>query len=363
MMHRLPFKVVKRGDTAWYIHVIVIVSSIILALLFCGLIIYITGSDPMSAYVTLFKGAYGSFNKLTNTLIKSVPLILCGLSVSVAFKMKLVNIGAEGQMVIGALAASGVALFSNVDGPAKIILMFLAGFLAGGLWAVISILPKVYLNVNEVIVTLLMNYVAILFSDYFVYGPWRDPDGSNMPFSAPFAADARLPRLFGTNINAGFAIAVIAAVVLYFLLKYTVWGYKIKVIGEGHSVARYAGINISKSILLAMLVSGGLAGLAGFTEVSGTVGLFKSGLSNDIGYTGIIIAYLSRFNPLIVLIVSILFGGLEAGGYSMQLIGIPVQIVTMIQGAILLFVIGGSFFTRYQIVHIKTDEEALENAC
>lgn len=362
-MRRMAFKTVKRGDTPWYLHLIVIVISIFLALLFCGLVIFLSGGDPIEAYTNLFRGGFGSVSKLTNTLTKSIPLMLCGLSVAVAFKMKLVNIGAEGQMVIGSLAASGVALFSNVDGPAKLVLMILAGFLAGGLWAVLSILPKVFLNVNEIIVTLLMNYVAILYTDYFVYGPWRDPDGSNMPFSAPFSPDARLPHIFGTDIHAGFLIAVIAAILLFFLLKHTVWGFKIKVIGEGHNVARYAGIDIKKSILGAMFISGALAGLAGFAEVSGTVGLFKSGLSNDVGYTGIIIAYLSRFNPLVVMLVAILFGGLEAGGYNMQLIGIPVQIVTMIQGAILLFVIGGSFFTRYRIVRIKQDLEEIEDVC
>lgn len=360
-MDKLMLKTERRSDTSWYVHVAVVVISILLALMFCGLIILILGGNPVEAYTNLFDGGFGSIRKLSNTLIKSVPLILCGLSVSVAFKMKLVNIGAEGQMIIGSLAASGVALFSNVDGPAKLVLMFVAGFLGGGLWAVISILPKVYLNVNEVIVTLLMNYVAILLSDYFVYGPWRDPDGNNMPFSAPFPSEARLPHIFGTEIHAGLLIATIAAVLLFFMFKFTTWGFKIKIIGEGYSVANYAGINISKNILLAMLISGGLAGLAGFTEVSGTVGLLKSGLSNDIGYTGITIAYLSRFNPIIVMLVSILFGGLEAGGYSMQLIGIPVQIVTLIKGAILLFVIGGSFFTKYRIVRI--DRKVIEDVC
>lgn len=347
----------KRSDVPAYLHILLPVLGVVAALVFCAAVILIMGGNPLDAYSRLVKGAFGNGQKIATTLTKAIPLMLCGLCVAVAFKMRIMTIGAEGQMTIGCLAASGVALFMPMEGPLKLVVMVLAGFLAGGLWAVLSILPKVYLGVSEVIVTLLMNYVAILFSEYFIYGPWRDPNGDNMPFSAPFEANAKLPDVFGSGVHAGILIALVAAVVLYFVLKRTVWGYELKVIGESQSAARYAGMNIRRNILITMLISGGLAGLAGMCEVSGTVGILKTGISNDAGYTAIIIAYLSKFNPLVVVAVSILFGGLQAGSYSMQLAGLPVQLVPLLQGAILLFVLAAEYLAHYKIVRVKKGKE------
>ncbi len=350
----------KRADVPRYLYIALPLVGILAALLFCAVVILAMGGNPVDAYIYLVKGAFGNTMKLATTLTKAIPLMLCGLCVSVAFKMRLMTIGAEGQMTIGCLAASGVALFVPIEGSAKLLVMLLAGFLAGGLWAVISVLPKVYLGVSEVIVTLLMNYVAILFSEYFIYGPWRDPNGDNMPFSAPFEPNARLPFLFG-SAHAGIIVALVAAVILYFVFKHTVWGYQLKVIGESRDAARYAGMNIKRNILITMLISGGLAGLAGMCEVSGTVGILKTGIANNAGYTAIIIAYLSKFNPLVVVLVSILFGGLQAGSYSMQLVGLPVQIVPFLQGSILLFVLAAEYLTEYRIEFVRKAGKEGEN--
>ena len=352
-MHNM-IRLKKRADVPRYLHILLPFLGVLAALIFCAALIMVMGGSPLDAYRRLLQGAFGNAQKIATTLTKAVPLMLCGLCVSVAFKMRLMTIGAEGQMTIGCLAASGVALFLPMEGPLKIVVMLIAGFLAGGLWALISVLPKVYLGVSEIIVTLLMNYVGILFSEYFIYGPWKDPNGDNMPFSAPFAPNARLPELF-SGVHAGIAVAVAAAVLLYFLLKHTVWGYQLKVIGESGNAARYAGMNIRRTMLITMLISGGLAGLAGVCEVAGTVGILKTGISNNSGYTAIIIAYLAKFNPLVVVLVSILFGGLQAGSYSMQLVGLPVQIVPLLQGAILLFVLAAEFLTRYKIVRVRKD--------
>ena len=353
---RNTIRLQKRADVPGYLHILLPLAGVVAALVFCALLILVMGGNPLEAYKRLVQGAFGSGRKIATTLTKAIPLMLCGLCVAVAFKMRLMTIGAEGQMTIGCLAASGIALFVPVPAPFKIILMLIVGFLAGGLWALISVLPKVYLGVSEVIVTLLMNYVGILFSEYFIYGPWRDPNGDNMPFSAPFEADAKLPNLFGSGVHAGIVVAVLAAVVLYFVLKRTVWGYELKVIGESQNAARYAGMNIQRNVLITMLISGGLAGLAGVCEVAGTVGILKTGISNDAGYTAIIIAYLSKFNPLVVVLVSILFGGLQAGSYSMQLVGLPVQIVPLLQGAILLFVLAAEYLTEYKIVRVPRED-------
>ena len=352
---RKSIRLKKRADVPAYLHIVLPMIGVLAALIFCAALILVMGGNPLDAYKRLLQGAFGSGQKIATTLIKAIPLMLCGLCVAVAFKMRLMTIGAEGQMTIGCLAVSGIALFVPIEGPLKIVVMLIVGFLAGGLWALISVLPKVYLGVSEVIVTLLMNYVGILFSEYFIYGPWRDPNGDNMPFSAPFEANAKLPNLFGSGVHAGILVALVAAVLLYFVLKRTVWGYQLKVIGESKNAARYAGMNIRRNILITMLISGGLAGLAGVCEVAGTVGILKTGISNDAGYTAIIIAYLAKFNPLVVVLVSVLFGGLQAGSYSMQLVGLPVQIVPLLQGAILLFVLAAEYLTEYKIVFVQKE--------
>jgi len=340
----------KRDDAPFYVRLLNPICCVLLAFVFCGIVMQILGNNPLIAYKGLLKGAFGSAKKIGNTFIYAIPLILCSLSVATAFKMKLSNVGAEGQMTMGCWAACGVGLFCKfIPEGLTIPAMIIAGFLAGGIWAVISILPKVLWNVNEVILTLLMNYIAIYFAEYFIFGPWKDPNGDNMPFTAKLESYARLPKLFNSNVNAGIVIALICAVVLFFIFKKTVWGYKIAVVGESRRSAQYAGIDIRKSILTTMLIGGGMAGLAGMCEFSGNIGMMKENMANGVGYTAIIIAYLSQFNPLVCVIVSILFGALSAGSLSMQISGLPVQIVTMLQGAILLFVLGGHILLSYKI--------------
>lgn len=344
------FKLVKRLQTPVYLKIAVPIISVGCAFLFCGSLLQLFGNDPLAVYLRMFNGAFGSWGRMSITLMKSIPLMLCGFAISLAFKAQLVNVGAEGQMLLGAWAASGVALFCDFIPPVLILpAMLLASMLAGAAWASFAAFPKAYFNVNEILFSLMFNYVAIHFLDYFIYGPWRDPNGNNMPYSAKFLPEQRLPDI-GIGVHSGILIAVAIAVILYFVFRRSVWGYHISLIGESRKAAHFAGINIPRNIVITFCVSGAIAGIAGFTEASGTVGLLQAGISNNAGYTGIIIAYLSKFNPFIVLAVSILLGGMQAGGYSMQIVGIPVQIVTMIQGAILLFVLGGEFFTRYRIV-------------
>lgn len=349
------FKLVKRLHTPVFLKSAIPIGSILCAFIFCGILIKLFGNDPLTVYLRMLNGAFGSWGRLSTTLTKSIPLMLCGFAISLAFKMQLVNVGAEGQMLLGAWAAAGVALFCDFI-PAALILpaMMLAGMLAGAIWASFAAFPKAYLNVNEILLTLMFNYVAVHFLDYFIYGPWRDPNGNNMPYSAKFISEQRLPDI-GIGVHSGILIAILTAVILFFVFRQSLWGYRIRLIGESRKAAHYAGINIRRNILITLLISGAIAGMAGFVEVSGTVGLLQAGISNNAGYTGIIIAYLSKFNPLIVLVVSILLGGMQAGGYSMQIAGLPVQIVTMIQGSILLFVLGGEFFTRYRIIRRRKE--------
>lgn len=325
-------------------------ASIVLALLVGAGFLLIVDYNPVEVYTVLFTGAFGSKYGLSETVVKATPLIFTGLGVAIAFRMLLWNIGAEGQLYLGAMAATWVAL-NYPQAPAYVLLpgMMAAGFLGGALWGLIPAIPRAWLGVNETLTTLMLNYVGILWVDYLVYGPWRDPKGFNFPLTAQFSSSASLPYLGNSRIHLGIVLALTAVVIFYLILKRTRWGYEIRVIGESESAAKYAGINVVRNILLVMFVSGGLAGLAGATEVSGIAHRLQHSISPGYGYTAIIVAWLGKLNPLAIVAVSFLLGGLLVGGYTMQTVGLPAAIVSMLQGTILFFVLGGEILTHYRV--------------
>ena len=348
----------KRDAPAWYIRVLNPVICILLAFVCCGIIVAAQGFEPLAVYSRLLKNAFGSSFSLLESILQAIPLIFCGLGVSIAFRMSLNNIGAEGQYAMGAFAATGVALFCP-GLPDWLVLpcMILAGFAAGAFWGMLSVIPKVTLGVSETIVTLMCNYIALLFVNYWCYGPWRDRTGNNMPYSPIIPEAARFQTFGNTRLHAGLLLATVMTVLVFLFYRYTTRGYQMRVIGNNPIAARYAGLKVKGNILLAMALSGGLAGLAGVTQIGGVVFRLEPDLPNGAGYTAIVIAYLSGFNPFVILLVSILFGGLTQGGFSLQIMGISSKIVTMIQGAILLFVLGGEIFIRNRLVIVKQAEE------
>ncbi len=336
-----------------YSSVLVPIVSILLAFALSALFLSLSGYNTSRVFTLMWRNAFGSKYAISETIVKTIPLLLCSLGVSVAFRMKLWNIGAEGQFHAGALGATWFAL-SFPDLPAAVLLplMFGAGFACGALWALLSAIPKDFLDVNETITSLMLNYVAILLLNYFVYGPWRDPEGFNFPLTAVFSDSAILPTLFGTRIHFGIVFGLIAAVSLYLVLRYTKWGYTVRVIGESNSAARYAGMSIVKNILLVMFLSGGLAGIAGMAEVSGLAHRLQPGISSGYGYTAIIIAWLSRLNPWNIVITSFLFGALQVGSFAIQTAGLPAATVSLLHGLILFFILGGELFTYYRWVPV-----------
>ncbi|MEA4972141.1 MAG: ABC transporter permease [Candidatus Metalachnospira sp.] len=336
--------------------IINVLVCILLAMAFCAIFIFGYGENPLLVYQKMLFTAFGSLRGISNSIVYAIPLMLCGLGVSVAFKMGINNIGAEGQYTMGAFAAAGVALYCDFIPQNLVIpMMILASFAAGATWGVIAIIPKALWGVNETIVTLMMNYIAILFVDYLCFGPWIDKE-INLPVSKTIPDYAKLKNFFGTNINAGVLIAIICAVIIYVFFKYTAAGYQIKVISKNINSAQYAGLGVVKKIILVMLVSGGIAGMTGFAQISGQVYKLQTGIANNAGFTGIVIAYLSKFNPFVVLLVSVFFGGLTIGGFSVQTMGIPPQVVTMLQGAILIFVLGGELVSKYKLTFVKNSK-------
>lgn len=339
----------KRLSVAPGVNLAIPVGSVLMALFLGGIVISFLGFDPFHVYSRMITNAFLSPQGLMATVVKAIPLMLAGLGVALAFRMLLWNIGAEGQIYMGGLAASGVAL-AMPDAPSYLVLpaMMVAGTLAGACWALLAAIPRAYIGANETIITLLLNYVAIFWVDHLVFGAWRDPAALGFPITRAFSVAARLPPLIG-RIHVGIIIALCAAVVMYFVLYKTRWGYEVRVIGESALAARYAGMDIRRNIILVMMISGGLAGLAGMTEISAIHARLQSGFSPGYGYTAIIVACLAALHPAGVVLVSFLLSGLLVGGFSMQIAGLPLAVVSMLQGAILFFLLGGRVFAHYRL--------------
>jgi simple sugar transport system permease protein len=232
--------------------------------------------------------------------------------------------------------------------------MFFAAFFCGGLWAGVAGFLRARWQVNEVIVTLLMNYIAILAVDYLIYGPWKDPKGFNFPLTAQFGDVARFTEYFNTRLHSGFFLAIFCALILYLFIERTIWGYQIKVIGSNPKAAQYAGMNTGMAIFFVLFLSGAIAGLAGFSEVAGLQHRLQHGISPGYGYTAIIIAWLAKRSAVGVVIVSFLLGVLLVGGDSLQLLWqLPVAFVYAFQGLILFFLLASDFFIVYRVKLIR----------
>ncbi len=367
---RWPFRVriERRLEQPRWLRWISPIVLLILALLVGGVLLQIAGVDPMVAYRRIFRAAFGTpagwfrgeLYPLSDTTVKATPLILAGLGVALAFRMRLWNIGAEGQLLIGAWAATGVALrWLSPDTPPLVMIsaMMLAGFVGGAIYAAIPGLLRAWLGVNEIISSLMLTYVAAYWNNYFIYGPWSLRGFGLTP---KFPRNAWLPRLLdfsdvvpafrGLTAHAGILIGVAAAAILWYMLRNSKWGYEIRVIGDNPTAAKYAGINLKRNILLVMAISGGLAGLAGMSEVAGVTHIFQEHISPGYGFTAIIVAWLGKLNPWGVILVSYLFGGLLVGGDEIQ----PFGIVQMLNGVILFVVIGGELLLTYRLRFERT---------
>lgn len=365
---RLPFRIVfeprLQEPPRWY-PFLVSFLAIVAALIAGGIVIAIAGGDPFKTYAHIARASFGNLGVFSDTIVKATPLILVGLACSVAFRSRLWNIGAEGQFFLGAFGASAVVLIPllHQDTSPWIFLpvMMLAGILAGALWGFIPGFLKARYNVNEIITTLMLNYVAVAWNNFFIFAVWSE---GGFQMSPMFPRNAWLPRLAdyakeipvfrGLTTHLGLVIGIIAAVIVWFIIYRSRWGYEIRLIGDNPRAANYAGINISRNTILVMMLSGGLAGLAGASEISGVVHRLQGAISPGYGFTGIIIAWLAKLNPFAVILVSILFGALILAGREIQPSGIP----KMIQGIILVSLIASDFFLRYRIRIVRQSQEA-----
>lgn len=343
----------RRANAPIAFRIAVLSVAVVLGAISGGLLVQASGYSAIKAFSAILEGSFGGSYPISQTLAAAIPLATIALGTAVAFRVQLWNIGGEGQFYMGAFGATGVELIGGPAGwPAVVLLpaMLVAGFVAGAAWALLPAWLRAWHGVNEIITTLMLNYVAILWVNYLVYGPWKDPQGHNFPFTPRFPENASFARIGEGQLHTGLFVPIIAAVVLLFVLARTRWGYELRVVGENAEAARHAGINVRSTMLSAMLVSGGMAGIAGMVQVAGIIHLLNGQLSSNYGYTAIIIAWLARLHPLAVLLVAVLFGALVNGGYAVSQVGIPQALGAVLQGMILFFVLGvGDLFTRYRL--------------
>jgi simple sugar transport system permease protein len=332
---------------------LVSILAILAALIVVGIFFQAYGVSPLQAYRLILRGALGSKLGLAETVRRAIPLLLCGVGLTIAFRALFWNIGAEGQLLVGAVAATGVALFSGLPGVLLLPAMFLAGLGAGALWGLIPAALKAKLGLNDVITTLMMNYIAIYIVEWLIHGPWKGTQLRGFAYTDKFPLAARLPLIPGTRIHwPTLLLGLVFAVVAYILLTRTRQGFEIRVVGENPDAARFAGVSQLKTTLLVMFISGGLAGVAGVGEMAGIHGMLRSAtqISMGYGYTAIIVAWLARRNPLAVIATSLLFGVIMAGGDVIKVsLGLPFQLINVFNGVILFFLIGSEILMRYKV--------------
>jgi len=347
----------------WY-PAAVSVGAIIIALILGGILISFAGGNPFASYAHIVRASFGDIGVLSDTIVKATPIILTALACSVAFRMKLWNIGAEGQFIMGAWGASAIVLTPVLAAETSrwlfIPVMAMAGMAMGAVWGYIPGYLKAKFNVNEIISTLMLNYVAISWANFWVFGVWTE---GGFQMSPKFPETAWLPRLSeyassipffrGLTTHAGLFLGIIAAVILWFIVYRSRWGYEIRLIGDNPNAAKYAGINIVRNTIWVMMLSGALAGLGGMSEVAGVIHRLQTApIAAGYGFTGIIVAWLAKLNPLVIILVSILFGALILAGREIQPSGVP----KMIQGIILVCLIASDFLLRYRVRLVRGEE-------
>ena len=347
---KFRIRISKRAEVGTKKAVLFRAVSVAAAIIAGGLFILCIGYNPFSVYGTIIKGAFSTSMAFQATVKVMIPLLISSLGVTLAFKMKFWNIGAEGQIIAGAICASYFALF-HADLPhfLLMIIMFAAGIIGGGLYGLIPAFFKAKFGTNETLFTLMLNYIALYVIVWLRDGAWADPESGGFPKIARFVSNAQLDKVGG--IQVGWIIALILTVIVFIYLKYTKHGYEISVVSESHATARYAGMNPKKIMLRTMFLSGAVCGIAGMVQATGSDMTLATSVAGGVGFTAIIVAWLAQLEPIAILIVSFLFAVLEKGSSVMQsTFGLSTYCADVLQGIILFFVLAGEFFIRYKFV-------------
>lgn len=336
------------------------VLALVLAFLVTAVIILVSGKNPLTAFAAMFEGAFGSLASVTETLVKSTPLLLAGLGLTISYRTGLSSIGAEGQMIIGGLCATLAGLYLNfLPGPILLVVTLLAGMLGGAFWAAIPGYLKARMGASEVINTIMLNYVATYFVAFLLDGLLREPPGY-YPQSALIAEGANLPVLIsGTRLHAGIILAVLAVFFVWFLLWKSPLGFQMRAVGLNPLAAKVNGISVKKNIVLAMALSGALCGLAGASEISGIHHRLMNGFSSEYGFDAMAVALLGKLNPAGVVIASLFFGALRVGANQMQrTVQVPAALVGLIQGLVILFVLMDVLIRNFAVKIVRGGKQS-----
>ncbi len=359
LLSKSPFHIAKRDDIIWWKAWSIRIVSVVFALIVCGIItIALTKLNPVKMYLTMIEGAVGTPRLVWNLLQNTAILLCVSLAVTPAFKMKFWNIGAEGQILIGGLATATCMIFlGEILSPVILIpVMFIVSIIAGAVWGLVPALFKARFNSNETLFTLMMNYIAIQIVAYFTL-EWSVPKGSGTPRTLEFG---QLPVIFGQKYLANILVVVVITVIMFIYLKYSKQGYEISVVGESEKTAKYIGINVKKVILRTMAISGAICGIAGFLLVAGTDHSLKSDTSGGRGFTAIMVSWLAKFNPIFMVLTSLLIVFLQKGASKIsEVYRLNSSFSDIITGIIIFFIIGSEFFINYTIKMNKSGKEEI----
>ncbi|SEF83012.1 ABC transporter permease [Marinobacterium lutimaris] len=324
----------------------------VLTLISGAILFALLGQDPLEALHTLLIMPVSDIYGLAELCVKAAPILLCAIGLSVVFKAKVWNIGAEGQLLMGGLIGSACALaLIDAEGFWVLPAVLLAGMVGGALWAGLAAWLKTSFNANEILTTIMLNYIALNLLIWAVHGPLKDPDGFNFPESAMFSDSALIPTLIdGTRIHFGMLFALLAVVVVWVLLSRSFLGFQIKVLGLDASAARLAGFREKRLVWIALLISGALAGLAGVGEVAGPLGQLVPSISPGYGYAAIIVAFLGRLHPVGILLATLLMALIYMGGEMAQInLGLPVALTGLFQGMLLFYLLACDVLINFRI--------------
>ncbi len=348
----MPFKIEARREMSRRLLFASPLLALVLTVLTGFVLFAAMGHDPVAALYHFGIAPLLSLYGLSELMVKAAPLILIGVGLAVGFRANVWNIGAEGQLTLGAVAAGGVGLmFWGEEGFWVLPLMCGAAVAAGMAYAAIPAFLKTRFEVNEILTSLMLTYVGTLFLSALVYGPLKDPAGFNFPQSRMFTDSALLPIVLeGTRLHAGTVVVILVAAAAWVLMSFTIVGFQIRVLGQAPAAARYAGFHRKRLIWLCLLLSGGLAGLAGAFEVAGPIGQLIPVITPGYGFTAIIVAFLGRLHPLGIVLSGLLIALSYIGGENAQVeVGLPQAVTGVFQGLLLFFLLGSDFLVRYRV--------------
>jgi ABC-type uncharacterized transport system permease subunit len=353
---RWPLRLERRARPSAIVRVACAPLAALGVLVIAFLLLNALGKDPVATFKVFFVEPFSSLYGVGELLLKTTPLLLCALGLALGYRANVWNIGAEGQFIAGAISGGGIGLFyGDALGGWALAVMALGGVLGGMAWAAIPAYLRTRFHTSEIFVSLMLVYIAQLLLSYLVHGPWRDPAGQNFPQSSAFLDnETLLPLIEGTRVNAGFIVALLAAAAAWAFGKFSAAGFRMRVSGLAPAAAAYAGISERSTVWLALLVSGGAAGLAGLFEVCGPIGMLQPVISPGYGFAAIIVAFVGRLHPIGIVFASLLMAALYLGGESAQVeLQLPASVGGMFQAVLLFFMLAAELFITYRVRRVR----------